>query len=325
MPNDSASSKRLEKGRKLLASGAAIFGNLLALSYPAGDPFTATVIGGSIQFALEEFGGRLLAKREGERVGGTLAFALQRIEQLMAAGYEPRTDGFFDENESGRSNAQELIEGVLTTAQREQEEKKIKHMSYLMAEVCFASDVDAISAGRAIRVASELSWNQYVILAVVQDPDRSLPSIELGDDARSWKTWAIHSDIADLSDRHNLLARAMDKTSSRGLPYPSNNAGSMALRHGGLLLSSLLKLDVIEKRELDTVIHAISVPNELVVKILSGMFIQWETPNFYLLPGKCEAQHNKLGFGERGTDRPSARACVIRPQGSQWFRFVKFN
>ena len=80
---------------------------------------------------------RQLGPREKVPVGAAFAIAAAEIRQRIENGESVRTDGFFDEKQTGRSDAEEVGENVLLKVQREPEEKKIQYMGYLLANIAF--------------------------------------------------------------------------------------------------------------------------------------------------------------------------------------------
>jgi hypothetical protein len=159
--------------KKLIAGGAEIAGGAVggALGFLAGGPLGAAVFGAggtAAAMALRHIGNeaseRLLGPREQIRVGGVLAIAAAEIESRLKAGEAIRTDGFFNENSNGRSDAEEVAESVLLKSQREPEEKKIPYMAHLLASVAFDSQIGPHMAHQITKVAEQLTYRQLCIL-----------------------------------------------------------------------------------------------------------------------------------------------------------------
>jgi hypothetical protein len=93
---------------------------------PAGKAVGATtpVMVRSLAWAVREFRERVLGHREAVRVFDAITVAKARIDERLAAGDVPRSDGFFDAWQGTWSDADELLEGVLLAAQREYQEGK---------------------------------------------------------------------------------------------------------------------------------------------------------------------------------------------------------
>jgi hypothetical protein len=81
---------------------------------------------------------RLLIPRQQERVGTVLAVALDDAQAHAEGGQEIRDDGFFDSVEGRRSDAEELLEGVLLQAANAYQERKLRHLG----RFCRASPFD---------------------------------------------------------------------------------------------------------------------------------------------------------------------------------------
>ena len=157
----------------LLSGGAEIAGAAVggALGFLAGGPISAALLGAggaAVAKALKHIGQevseRLLGPREKVRVGGVLAIAAAEIKQGIANGESVRTDGFFDEKPSGRSDAEEVAESVLLKSQREPEEKKIPYMGYLLSNIAFDPEISAQMAHQITKAAEQLTYRQLCIL-----------------------------------------------------------------------------------------------------------------------------------------------------------------
>lgn len=121
----------------------------------------------------EEFHRRFLSKREAYRIG-TLLFTIDAaIKEKLEAGAVLRDDGFFAEDSTGRSQAYEIAEAVLIAAQREHEERKLPYIANLFAFVAVTSGIDRSMANHMVRTASSLSYRQFCVLALANDPIRN--------------------------------------------------------------------------------------------------------------------------------------------------------
>ena len=166
--------------RRLINSGVEIAGGAVggALGFLAGGPAGAALLGASgtaAAMALKHIGQeaseRLLGPREEVRIGGVLAIAAQEIRQRIEAGESVRTDGFFEQKRTGRSDAEEVAESVLLKSQREPEEKKIPYMGHLLSSVAFDAEIGAHMAHQITKTAEQLTYRQLCLLklAVVKD------------------------------------------------------------------------------------------------------------------------------------------------------------
>jgi hypothetical protein len=121
-----------------------------------------------LEWAGREVRDRLLTRREQIRAGGALAFAADEIRKRLDQGETLRADGFLvGEISPGRTAAQEILEGVLITAERSHEEKKVPYLGKLYAGVAFDASIDPAGANYLLKIGDELSWVQYVVLNVL--------------------------------------------------------------------------------------------------------------------------------------------------------------
>jgi hypothetical protein len=109
---------------------------------------------------------RLLVRRQQERVGAALAVMSDDASQLAEAGTPWRSDGFFDQPSSGRSEAEELVEGVLLHAADAYQEAKLRHLAAIVPALAVRPDVSAADGMWITELASRLTWRQLIVLAI---------------------------------------------------------------------------------------------------------------------------------------------------------------
>lgn len=194
-----------------------------------------------------DFARRYLGPREKVRVGAAFSFAVQRIEERRINGDAVRDDGFFLSPIEGRADADEILEGVLLTAQREHEEKKVPFLGYLWANVAFEEQIDRSTANHAIRLAQELSYRQLCLLALVRRKDEfELPESAAQSPAgMSWEAWSLWEELDDLGFAKKELVGVPGR-----LPTNIGSPAALTLWTFGLLLYDLLDLSKIKRDEL---------------------------------------------------------------------------
>ncbi len=166
--------------RQLINYGTEIAGGAVGgvLGFLVGGPVGA-VVGGAggpmVAITLRSIGQEILERqlgpREKVRVGAAFAIATADIRQRIENGESIRTDGFFDEKQTGRSDAEEVAESVLLKVQREPEEKKIQYMGYLLSSIAFDPQISVHMAHQLTKAAEQLTYRQLCILRlpVVKD------------------------------------------------------------------------------------------------------------------------------------------------------------
>lgn len=126
---------------------------------------------------------RFLSHREEVRIGATLAYAIEEAQTRVAQGELIRQDNFFEQGTASgnRSAGEEILEGVLITAAREYEERKVRHYGSLMSSIAFQPNIDLAQANLLLRLARELSYRQLCILALAQQGPIPLPVVFVGE------------------------------------------------------------------------------------------------------------------------------------------------
>ena len=183
--------------------------------------------------------------RERIRAGAVLAFAVEHSVTLARSGRELRNDAFFAGRPGARPAAGEVLEGIVTAARLSADERRVRHLGYLLGEVVYSTDVDAELVGRALRLAEQLNWRQLAIVAGVGRRDRvPMPMAALEDEPAGWNAWAAREDVADLQ-RSGLLAPPVTALRPGGAVLPRLRASDLRLTRRGVLVHRLLVLDVL--------------------------------------------------------------------------------
>src|SRR3954471_3981668 len=87
------------------------------------------------------------------RAGAVLAFAVEHSVTLARSGRQLRSDSFFAGRGGARAAAGEVVEAVVAAGRRSADERRVRHLGYLLAEVAFSPDLDADLVVRTLRIA----------------------------------------------------------------------------------------------------------------------------------------------------------------------------
>ncbi|MBM7804584.1 hypothetical protein JOD57_000421 [Geodermatophilus bullaregiensis] len=179
------------------------------------------------------------------RAGAALAFAVELSVTRAAQGRAVRTDGLLAPGPGDRARADELAEGVVLTARVTPEEWRVRHLGYLLAEAAVSPDLDAAVVGRGLRLATDLTARQWVLLAAVARRDRvPLPMTPVPQDPRGWTAWGALEDLSDLQ-RRGLLDPPPAQPRPGGAALPRLRPADLRLTRRGVLVHRLLALDFV--------------------------------------------------------------------------------
>ncbi len=197
--------------------------------------------------------------RERIRAGAALAFAVEYAATQHRVRRPARDDGWFHDRPGSRSDADALAEAVVAAARRSADERRVRHLGYLLAEDACSPEQDAGTAGRALRTAEDLTWRQLALLAGAGRRDRvPLPMSPLPEDPRAWSEWGAREDVADLQrtgllDPPVLVARPV-------ATLPRLRATDLRLTRRGVLLHRLLALDLLHEDAVTEALAALRLP-----------------------------------------------------------------
>lgn len=138
---------------------------LLASAVPA----TVHSIKGGISFVektLVDIPTRTLSEREQVRVGLSMYLALDNIWQHLINGDQLRDDYSLG-GSSGRTPAEEILEGALLSFKNDHEEKKARYYANIPGNAAFDSDISPSEANLALRIVERLSYQQICLLALI--------------------------------------------------------------------------------------------------------------------------------------------------------------
>ncbi|MDE0426156.1 MAG: hypothetical protein OXN25_14960 [Candidatus Poribacteria bacterium] len=114
----------------------------------------------------QEYAERMLSPRENLRVGSALILAAEGIRERLK-NENPREDGFFDKNHTGRADAEEVLENMVLKVQREPEEKKARYIAKIYENSVFEQEISADLSHKIIKSAEQLTYQHLCILSMV--------------------------------------------------------------------------------------------------------------------------------------------------------------
>lgn len=198
--------------------------------------------------------------RERVRAGAAIAFAVEHAFTLERGGRVVRADGFFAGRSGDRPAATAVAEAVTAAARRSTDERRVRHLGYLFAEVAVSPDVDAGLVQRALRAAEPLSWRQLSLLAGVGRRDRvPMPLTPLEDEPHGWAGWAARQDLEDLRGA-GLLAPPPSAARPGGAPRPRLRASDLRLTRSGVMVHRLLALDFVRDEAVAAALADLGLP-----------------------------------------------------------------
>ena len=214
-------------------------------------------VGGAFSTAVKklasEMDKRFMGPREEARVGAVCALGAAEIVERINAGDKLREDGFFDEGDKGRSDAEEVWEGLLSKCQREASERKLPYMGHMFAGLAFHESIGLDLAHQVISEAERLSYRQLCILRVCAVRDsfdlRSEPYVSTGQ-----REVTLSSDVYPvLLECFDLCNRGFLGSLSAVLTVPQIVPSAMSVQGIGAFIHNLMKLDLVPEEDLSAV------------------------------------------------------------------------
>jgi hypothetical protein len=264
MINDVTASEETLTGRALVEAGHPVAGSMSrAAATVVFEPESARVqvderFAACLRAVAEE-AAALTVPRERVRAGAALAFAVEYAATLHRGGRRVRSDDWFAPRSGNRPVAEEVTESVVAAAHRSTDERRVRHLGYLLAEAAVSPDIDADLVGRALRQAESLSWRQLAVLAGVGRRERvPLPMAPLVDDPRAWTDWAAREDVTDLQRAGLLDPPALNPRP--GSVMPRLRMADLRLTRSGVLVHRLLVLDLLHDDAVTAALADLGLP-----------------------------------------------------------------
>lgn len=186
---------------------------------------------------------RVLGTREELRIGAAYTFAINRIIENQRQGRVIRGDDFFSEIEDDRSFSEEILEGVILTAQREYEEKKIRFLGNLYGNICTNELISKDQANSFIKMADTLTYRQFCMIALYF---KKLNLTYTPSNIMVVKDTSFDI-IAELTDLHQKGILLTPKVSIEASGFSEKR---YVITKGGILFYKMLGLDQIDENEL---------------------------------------------------------------------------
>jgi hypothetical protein len=176
MTNENSTENKEKIINEIIQTGSEISGGAvgaIAGSIIAGP--VGGIIGGAVTPILirlfsaagQEIKQRVIGEREKVRIGYTYGIGYKKISDRLENGETMRSDNFFDSSVNNRSTADEILEGVIRSAEKEIEEKKLKFYGNLLANISFTTTVNKDKAHFFIKIAQDLTYN-YVFFSFLK-------------------------------------------------------------------------------------------------------------------------------------------------------------
>jgi hypothetical protein len=252
-------------GRALFSAGSPVAGSMtgaaatLVFEAGAGAVQLDARLAACLRAAADE-AAAVAVPRERVRAGAVLAFAVEHSVTLARSGRRLRSDSFFAGRGGARAASGEVVEAVVGAARRSADERRVRHLGYLLAEVAFSADLDAELVVRALRIAEHLGWRQLALLAAVGRRDRlPLPMAPLEEEPRAWTAWGAREDLADLQ-RAGLLDPPPAAPRRGSAPSPRLRAADLRLTRRGVLVHRLMALDFVREDAVAAALTDLGLP-----------------------------------------------------------------
>jgi hypothetical protein len=154
-----------------------------------------------------------------------------------------------------RPDAEELLEGVLRHAAETYEERKVPLLANLYSAVAYDSSVAAAEAQFLLRTAADLTYRQFVALAVVAHREEHMRDLArargLHDEGRATPDPAVLIELDNLGDRRLVGLRSGGRVVVVGVTIETTPSlseakvgyGAMHLLPAGALLVRLTATD----------------------------------------------------------------------------------
>jgi hypothetical protein len=235
--------------------GGAVIGTLIA--GPAG-----LVLGGAsgpiITRLFKKIGNeiqeRILSSREELRIGAAYTFAIKKINENLISGKQIRNDGFF-EPKTVRPLSEEILEGIILTAQKEHEERKVHFLGNLYGNICTDSSIGGDQANQLIKMTNGLTYRQFCLLYLyVTRKEQNVNSTYYSNPSERRKVpFDIIAEVKDLQQK-GLVHTVTTFTNIDGF-----NCRSFSVTSGGKFYYQALGLEQLDQDDIQRINQIVNI------------------------------------------------------------------
>ena len=210
----------------------------------AGGAIAGTAIEKVIQRIGKEIQEKFLSKAESRKIETVYSCAKEKIESNLKNRKALRNDDFFSKMIDDRSSSEEILEGTIFAAQREHEEKKLPYLANLYANINFDSTINRQMANQLIKIASDITYRQIVILYVIgsyQTNPQLVPKRRdrIFEGIQGYEKISIASEILDLYRRSLVFSENVILDKGGFTPSLLKLAGNGAFLYNLMELSTM--------------------------------------------------------------------------------------
>ena len=204
-----------------------------------------------------EISRRIFGRREEDRIASALTFAADKIRSNLEQHKQFRGDRFFDSSVDDPSAAEETIEALLLSAQREYEEKKLRYHGNLLANLCFAEGIDKPLTNVIIRLFDRISYRQVLLLSFINRvTELEIPFQTVIGVMKEGAMRVVPEDILyETKELANLDLIEFEMILPSIINY---NPRTFKMTRMGDLLFDLAELGTVEKQEIDFFVRLIT-------------------------------------------------------------------
>ena len=154
----------IQKGTEIAGAGIA---PILSKSLAIGDVSAGILaqLGVVVVAEVTDYMQRQQSDREHQRSAAALIIAFHKIQQRLDAGEELRSDDFFRVRTAQPISAHTVLDGVLTKARLQYEERKVLLMGNLLANASFEETLSADDISWMLSLSDSLTYRHFLILA----------------------------------------------------------------------------------------------------------------------------------------------------------------
>ena len=219
----------------------------------------APLFAGTMAWVASEYLDRRVSRRERLRVDTAITFAARKAYQRIMDGDQVRSDEFFQRNpQEDRAPSEEIAEAIALAVQREAEERKVRHIGFILGNLAFEVSVDRVAANFFVRLAEDLSYTQMQLLTLVdRNSEIALPPrAEQTTKRTSWKAASVSREFSDLGfgDKELILPKPEE---GKGLPTNITVPADQRLTPLCVALCALMDLTTIPIEEVEDVAAAL--------------------------------------------------------------------
>ena len=156
------------------------------------------------------------SQNEHRRTATACVASINHIEHHIKNGSSLRTDNFFHGKQDSRSNAEEILEGVIIRCKLEADEKKAPYLHRVFAQSLFDQSISSDFVHHVLNISTQITYRQLCLMQLFSGNFSSISWLDIDYDAKGCNVQG--EAVAILAELYDLYQKGIVEQCERDEP-----------------------------------------------------------------------------------------------------------